>query len=60
MPIFIEAIQSALPEGIDMHVHVHTKEHEAERYIPDLELRELELQLEELGGPRDVKLPKRK
>uniref|UniRef100_A0A8D8VAK8 39S ribosomal protein L48, mitochondrial n=1 Tax=Cacopsylla melanoneura TaxID=428564 RepID=A0A8D8VAK8_9HEMI len=60
MPIFIEAIQAGLPEGVDLEVQVHTELHDEERHVPDLELKELEIKLEELGGPRDVNPIKRK
>lgn len=60
MSIFIEAVQTALPEGVNLEVHVHTKEHEEARYVPDLELKELEKTLEEMGGPREMKPLKRK
>ncbi|KAL1463544.1 hypothetical protein WDU94_015285 [Cyamophila willieti] len=60
MPIFLETIQAGLPGGVDLQVHVHTNEHDEERFVPDLELKELEMKLEEIGGPRDIKPIKRK
>lgn len=60
MPIFIEAIQTGLPEGVDMKVELYTNEHDENRYIPDLELKDLEAKLEEMGGPREPKPVKRK
>lgn len=51
MPVFIEMIQAALPQGVSFEIHEHLEEHETIRYVPDYELKELKSQLETLGGP---------
>ncbi|KAK4321129.1 hypothetical protein Pmani_008074 [Petrolisthes manimaculis] len=50
-PLFLEVIQAGLPTGVEISVHPHQPEHSQIRYIPDLELKTLQLQLHELGGP---------
>ncbi|KAG0710573.1 39S ribosomal protein L48, mitochondrial [Chionoecetes opilio] len=50
-PVFLEVIQAGLPEGVELSMHEHEPEHSEIRYIPDLELRTLHNQLDELGGP---------
>nr|XP_018916804.1 PREDICTED: 39S ribosomal protein L48, mitochondrial [Bemisia tabaci] len=52
LSLFLEIIEAALPEGVKMHVHEHLPEHEKVRYIPDSELKQLEIELEAMGGPR--------
>ncbi|CAL4139292.1 unnamed protein product, partial [Meganyctiphanes norvegica] len=48
---FIEVIQAGLPEGVELSLREHTQLDTEIRYIPDLELKDLKSQLEELGGP---------
>ncbi|XP_029836128.1 39S ribosomal protein L48, mitochondrial [Ixodes scapularis] len=50
-PIFLEAVQSSLAEGVRLSVHPHLPEHEEIRYVPDLELEELQRQLDEIVNP---------
>lgn len=50
-PIFLEAVQSSLAEGVRLSMHQHHPEHEEIRYIPDLELEELQKQLDEIVNP---------
>uniref|UniRef100_A0A023G7C7 Putative mitochondrial ribosomal protein l48 n=1 Tax=Amblyomma triste TaxID=251400 RepID=A0A023G7C7_AMBTT len=50
-PIFVEAIQASLAEGVRLSVHRHLPEHEEIRYVPDLELEELQRQLDEIVNP---------
>lgn len=50
--IFIEAIETAIPEGVTLTVRPHLEEYEEIKYVPDLELLELKGQLEELTGEK--------
>ncbi|XP_077518837.1 mitochondrial ribosomal protein L48 [Amblyomma americanum] len=50
-PVFVEAVQGILSEGVRLSVHRHLPEHEEIRYVPDLELEELQRQLEEIVNP---------
>ncbi|CAH1407593.1 unnamed protein product [Nezara viridula] len=50
-PIFFQLIQAAQPQGTNLEVHEHLKEHELIRYVPDKDLIQLKTQLTELGGP---------
>ncbi|XP_049521289.1 39S ribosomal protein L48, mitochondrial-like [Dermacentor silvarum] len=50
-PIFLEAVQLSLAEGVRLSVHRHLPEHEEIRYVPDLELEELQRQLDEIVNP---------
>lgn len=47
----IELLQGLAPPGVTCTVNYHTEEDEKVRYIPDLEMKALQNQLEELGGP---------
>nr|CAG4650682.1 EOG090X0MUO [Sida crystallina] len=51
IPLFLEVIQTALPEGVELNVRPHNEEDESDRYIPDLELLQLKEELTDLGGP---------
>lgn len=51
--------QAALPEGVTLKAIQHEPEMEEVRYIPDTGLKELQDELEELGGARKVKKRKR-
>lgn len=51
LPLFIEVLQNSLPEGVQLVVHPHKEEHETERYIPDLELKALRQELDDIGNP---------
>lgn len=50
-PLFMEVVQAGLPQGVELSIHEHQPEHTEIRYIPDLELRSLQNQLHDLGGP---------
>nr|CAG4645308.1 EOG090X0MUO [Leptodora kindtii] len=54
-PIFFQVLQTALPEGVNLNIKEHEYEDENVRYVPDLELKELKAQLDELGGPSTKK-----
>ncbi|XP_077559338.1 mitochondrial ribosomal protein L48 [Haemaphysalis longicornis] len=59
-PIFLEAVQASLAEGVRLSLHKHLPEHEEIRYVPDLELEELQRQLDEIVNPsasKHVKKP---
>lgn len=47
LAMFLEIVQAALPQGVNLSVHEHQPEHEQIRYVPDYELKELKAQLEE-------------
>lgn len=49
MPLFTELIQAALPQGVNISVHLHESEYEEKRYVPDYELKQLQSQLEDLS-----------
>lgn len=50
-PVLLRFIQSGLPEGVTLAVVHHTDVIEESRYVPDKELLDLKVQLEEAGGP---------
>merc|ERR1712116_17212 len=50
-PIFFSIIQTALPEGVQLNINHHSPDDELVRYVPDLELNQLKVSLEEMGGP---------
>ncbi|XP_076050462.1 mitochondrial ribosomal protein L48 [Oratosquilla oratoria] len=50
-PVFLRVITAGLPEGVELCVQDHLPEHFEDRYIPDLQLKELRKQLDALGGP---------
>lgn len=52
-------VQSALPEGVTLKVIEHEPDFEEIRYVPDTELKELQGELEDLGGARKVKKKKK-
>lgn len=58
-PVYLRLIQAALPEGVTLNVIEHQQEYEEVRYVPDNELRELQEELEELGGARKSKKKKK-
>nr|CAG4638893.1 EOG090X0MUO [Cyclestheria hislopi] len=51
-PLFIEIIQTALPEGVELNIKPHKPEDDEVRYVPDLELKGLKSQLEELSNAK--------
>lgn len=50
--------QAALPEGVTLNAVEHEPEMEDIRYVPDTSLKELQDELEDLGGARKVKRKK--
>lgn len=52
-PVFIEVIQTSLPEGVNLSVHPHREEDDEIRYIPDLDLIDLKKQLEEMTHSKE-------
>lgn len=58
-PIYLRMAQAGLPEGVKLNVVEHQPEHEEIRYVPDTELKELQDELEDLGGARRTKKKKR-
>lgn len=55
LPVLLNVLTAALPEGVSLSVHEHEPEHEEVRYVPDLELKELKSQLNVMGGPSKQK-----
>jgi len=53
-PLLFEAIQLNLPEGVQLSVGEPSAEEDNFRYVPDLELKELKEQLDELTADRDA------
>lgn len=54
-PIYLRLIQAALPEGVTLTVAQHKPEIEEMRYVPDTQLKELQEELDDLGGARRTK-----
>lgn len=50
-PMLLRVAQAALPEGVQLNVAEHTEDDEEIRYVPDRELLELKIQLDDMGGP---------
>lgn len=48
--ILIDIIQTNLPEGVTLTVKEHTVEDDDIRYIPDIELKNLRKELDEIKG----------
>ncbi|XP_014670187.1 PREDICTED: 39S ribosomal protein L48, mitochondrial-like [Priapulus caudatus] len=57
--ILLDVIQTSLPEGIQFTMKYHTQLADISRYIPDRELKELEAQLTDLGGPSEDRKKRR-
>jgi len=60
MPVFAEFIRASLPEGAQLSIHNHEKEHEEMRYIPDTQLNELKTQLGDIVEPPKSNTGKKK
>lgn len=58
-PVYLRLVQAALPEGVTLNVVEHQPELDEIRYVPDTELKELEEELEDLGGARKIKKKKK-
>lgn len=58
-PVYLRLVQAALPEGVTLNVIEHTPEIEEIRYVPDTELKQLQEELEDLGGARRMKKKKK-
>lgn len=58
-PIYLRLIQTALPEGVTLKVVQHKPEIEEVRFVPDTQLKELQEELEDLGGARKMKKKKK-
>uniref|UniRef100_A0A146LN78 39S ribosomal protein L48, mitochondrial n=1 Tax=Lygus hesperus TaxID=30085 RepID=A0A146LN78_LYGHE len=54
-PILIELVQAAIPQTVAVNIRHHTELDEIERYVPDLELKQLKTELEAAGGPTKKK-----
>ncbi|CAG9785703.1 unnamed protein product [Diatraea saccharalis] len=48
----LRVARACLPQGCTLNVHEHQPEHEEMRYVPDNQLKELEQQLQDMGGSR--------
>lgn len=58
-PVYLRMISAATPEGVTMNIIEHQPEHEEIRYVPDTELKQLQTELEDLGGARKQKRKKK-
>lgn len=58
-PVYLRLVQAALPEGVTLNVIEHQPDHDEIRYVPDTELKELQEELEDLGGARKMKKKKK-
>jgi large subunit ribosomal protein L48 len=52
--VLIELLQASLPAGVQLCIHPNIQDHQDVRYIPDLELEELQKQLDEIVNPPDT------
>lgn len=57
-PIYLRLIQAALPEGVTLKVVHHEPKIEEIRFVPDTQLKELQEELQDLGGARKTKKKK--
>lgn len=58
LPLYIEALQAALPGGSKLSIFHYDPEHEKDKYVPDHDLISKMKELNELGGPpEDVSRP---
>jgi len=48
LPIFVNIVEASIPAGVTMRVHPHLPEHTENRYVPDLQLKELKTQLQDM------------
>jgi len=55
LPLFMDAMQSSLPAGVTLRVYPHFNVYTEVRYIPDLELKQLKSQVEEMIEKRGLK-----
>ena len=53
-PLLFEAIQMNLPEGVQLSVSMPSAQDDNFRYVPDLELKQLKEQLDELTRNRNA------
>lgn len=58
-PIYLRLISAAIPEGVTINIIEHQPEYDEIRYVPDTELKQLQDELEELGGARKMKRKKK-
>lgn len=58
-PVYLRMISAATPEGVTMNIMEHQPEHDEIRFVPDTELKQLQEELEELGGARKQKKKKK-
>lgn len=58
-PVYLRLVQAALPEGITLNVVEHQPEFDEIRYVPDTDLKQLQDELDELGGARKSKKKKK-
>lgn len=52
LPVFVNVIEASTPAGVTVRVHPHLPEHSEIRYVPDIELKELKQQLQDLRGEK--------
>ena len=55
-----ELLQALVPPGVTCSIVHHTEEMDRARYIPDFEIKALQKQLEELGGPSKLAMAREK
>lgn len=55
VPVMLEALQAALPQGVDLYIDHHSKEVEDIRYVPNRELKELRQQIYDIQYPTTKK-----
>ncbi|CAL8111273.1 unnamed protein product [Orchesella dallaii] len=55
LPIFVNIVEASIPAGVTMRVHPHLPEHTEIRYVPDLQLKELKTQLQDMRDSKEKK-----
>lgn len=58
-PVYLRLVREGLPEGVTLNVIEHKPEYDEIRYVPDTDLKELQEELEDLGGARKIKKKKK-
>jgi hypothetical protein len=52
LPVLINVVESSLPPGVTLRVHPHLQEDNDKRYVPDLELKKLKVELDDMRGEK--------
>ncbi|XP_030749832.1 uncharacterized protein LOC115877703 [Sitophilus oryzae] len=55
LPLLLRVIEASTPAGVTIDVAVHDEYHDKARYVPDSQLKALQQELVDLGGPSKKK-----